>query len=60
MSIISLGTKIVDLRPGVGSGSGGGGLDPAAFVTEWTVSAGDTIKLPSYDGSHSGFTLDMM
>jgi len=26
-----------------------GGLDPAAFVTEWTVSSGDTIVLPSYD-----------
>ncbi len=34
------------------------GLDPAAFVTEWTVGAGDTIKLPSYHGGHSGFTLD--
>ena len=50
MSIIGIGTKIVDLRPSVGSGSGGGGgLDPAAFVTEWTVSSGDTIVLPSYD-----------
>ena len=41
MSIISLGTKIVDIRRGIGSGTGGGGgLDPDAFVTEWTV--GDT------------------
>tara|TARA_R110000824_G_scaffold32024_1_gene103702 strand:- start:309 stop:1967 length:1659 start_codon:yes stop_codon:yes gene_type:complete len=34
------------------------GLDPAAFVTEWTVGAGDTIKLYSYDASPSGFTMD--
>ena len=59
MSIISMGTKIVDLRRAVGSGSGGGGgLAPEAFVTEWTVGAGDTIKLYSYDASPSGFTMD--
>ena len=34
------------------------GLNPAAFVTEWTVGAGDTIKLWSYDASHIGFTMD--
>ena len=34
------------------------GLSPAAFVTEWTVGAGDTIKLYSWDGIHYGFTLD--
>ena len=34
------------------------GLDPAAFVTEWTVGAGDTIKLPSYDATPSGYTMD--
>ena len=34
-----------------------GGLDPAAFVTEWTVSSGDTIVLPSYDTLPLG-TLD--
>jgi len=33
------------------------GLDPAAFVTEWTVSSGDTIILPSYDTNPLG-TLD--
>ena len=50
MSIISMGTKIVDLRRAVGSGAGGGGAYGAeAFVTEWTVGAGDTIKLWSYD-----------
>jgi hypothetical protein len=50
MSIISLGTKIVDLRRAVGSSgsSGGGGLDPAAFVTEWEVASGDTIMLGNY------------
>jgi surface protein len=35
-----------------------GGLNPAAFVTEWTVGAGDTIKLPSYDATPSGYTMD--
>jgi len=39
------------------------GLNPAAFVTEWTIpalgSAADrTIILPSLDDSHSGFTMD--
>ncbi len=54
-----MGTKIVDIRRGVGSGSGGGGgLDPSAFVTEWTVGAGDTIKLYSYDTTPSGYTMD--
>jgi surface protein len=33
--------------PGQG---GGGGYGAEAFVTEWTVGAGDTIKLPSYLG----------
>ena len=37
---------------------GGGGLDPKAFVTEWTVEDGDIIKLWSYDASPSGFTMD--
>ncbi len=41
-----------------GQGGGGGGLAPEGFVTEWTVGAGDTIKLYSYDASHSGFTMD--
>jgi len=36
---------------GIRSTSTGGGLSPAAFVTEWTVGAGDTIILPSYDTS---------
>ena len=34
------------------------GLDPAAFVTEWTVGAGDTIILPSYDATPAGYTMD--
>tara|TARA_R110002020_G_scaffold468934_1_gene693566 strand:+ start:5 stop:1921 length:1917 start_codon:yes stop_codon:yes gene_type:complete len=55
-----MGTKIVDLRRAVGSGAGGGGAayGPEAFVTEWTVGAGDTIKLWHYDGGISGFTMD--
>ena len=31
-----------------GQGGGGGGVDSGAFITEWTVGAGDTIILPSY------------
>ena len=54
-----MGTKIVDLRRAVGSGSGGGdAYGPDAFVTEWTVGAGDTIKLYSYDASPAGYTMD--
>ena len=40
------------------SNRGGGGLDPKAFVTEWTVNDGDTIKLWSYDASHYGYVKD--
>jgi len=32
-----------------GQGGGGDAYGPDAFVTEWTVGAGDTIKLWSYD-----------
>jgi len=37
--------------------------DTAPFITEWTIPGGAseanrTIELPSYDGSHAGFTLD--
>jgi len=34
------------------------GLAPEAFVTEWTVGAGDTITLYSYDASPAGYTMD--
>ena len=44
--------------PGQRKGGDDPPYDPAAFVTEWTVAGGDTIKLPSYDASHSGFTMD--
>ena len=55
MSVIRIGTRIIDLRPAVGRGAGGGdAYGPEAFVTEWTVSTGDTIILPHYDGSVAG------
>jgi len=59
MSIIGIGTKIVDLRPSVGSGSGGGGLDPEAFVTEWTIAAlGDATARTITLFGHTGTTLN--
>ena len=59
MSVIRIGTKIIDLRRAVGRGAGGGdAYGPEAFVTEWTVGAGDTIILPSYDATPAGYTMD--
>ena len=34
------------------------GLNPGAFITEWTVGAGDTIILPSFDATPAGYTMD--
>ena len=52
--VLGIGCTIDDsvTRPGSGRPGGGGGgsaYGPEAFVTEWTVSSGDTIVLPSYD-----------
>ena len=59
MPKIGIGNILPDVVNLPGQGGGGGpAYGPEAFVTEWTVDEGDTIILPSYDASPSGYTMD--